>query len=165
MTPLLKVEGPKKSFGGVAALRGARFELEAGTVDALCAGNGAGKSTFLAILMGIYRRDAGKIWRNGQEVELSSPAEALASGIAIIEQELSPIPQMTVENIFLGREPPGRFGGVNFCKMNAAAGDSRRARLRSKDMRWNGGKDKIYNVPWTRVTTANIDTLLAARSK
>ena len=122
MTSLLKVEGLKKSFGGVVALRDARFELEAGTVHALCGGNGAGKSTFLSILMGIYRRDAGRIWRKGQEVEFSGPAEALASGIAIIEQELSPIPQMTVaENIFLGREPPGRFGGVNFRKMNVAA--------------------------------------------
>jgi putative xylitol transport system ATP-binding protein len=122
LAALLKVEGLKKSFGGIAALRDGRFELEAGTVHALCGGNGAGKSTFLSILMGIYRRDAGKIWRNGQEVEFSSPAEALASGIAIIEQELSPIPQMTVaENIFLGREPPGRFGGVDFRKMNAAA--------------------------------------------
>ena len=122
MTSLLKVEGLKKSFGGVVALRNARFELEAGAVHALCGGNGAGKSTFLSIVMGIYRRDAGTIWRNGREVEFGSPAEALASGIAIIEQELSPIPQMTVaENIFLGREPPGRFGGVNFRKMNAAA--------------------------------------------
>jgi putative xylitol transport system ATP-binding protein len=122
VTPLLKVEGLKKSFGGVVALRDASFELEAGTVHALCGGNGAGKSTFLSILMGIYQRDAGTIWRNGQAVEFSSPAEALASGIAIIEQELSPVPQMTVaENIFLGREPPGRFGGVNFRKMNAAA--------------------------------------------
>jgi putative xylitol transport system ATP-binding protein len=119
---LLKVEGLKKSFGGIAALRDGRFELEVGTVHALCGGNGAGKSTFLSIVMGIIRRDAGNIWRNGQEVEFSSPAEALASGIAIIEQELSPIPQMTVaENIFLGREPPGRFGGVDFRKMNTAA--------------------------------------------
>ena len=122
MPSLLKVEGLKKTFGGVVALRNADFELEAGTVHALCGGNGAGKSTFLSILMGIYRRDSGKIWRDGREVEFDSPAEALASGIAIIEQELSPIPQMTVaENIFLGREPPGRFGGVNFRRMNAAA--------------------------------------------
>ena len=122
MAALLKVEGLKKSFGGIAALRDGRFELEAGTAHALCGGNGAGKSTFLSVLMGIIRRDAGKIWRNGQEVEFSSPAEALASGIAIIEQELSPIPQTTVaENIFLGREPSGRFGGVDFRKMNAAA--------------------------------------------
>ncbi len=122
MTSLLKVEGLKKSFGGVVALRDAHFDLKAGTVHALCGGNGAGKSTFLSILMGIYRRDAGKIWRNGEEVEFSSPAEALASGIAIIEQELSPVPHMTVaENIFLGREPPGRYGGINFRRMNAAA--------------------------------------------
>ncbi len=122
MTSLLKVEGLRKSFGGVAALRDACFDLEAGTVHALCGGNGAGKSTFLSVLMGIYRRDSGKIWRNGKEVEFSSPAEALASGIAIIEQELSPIPQMTVaENIFLGSEPPGRYGGINFREMNAAA--------------------------------------------
>ena len=122
MPILLKVVGLKKSFGGIAALRNGCFELEAGTVHALCGGNGAGKSTFLSILMGICRRDAGKIWRNGEEVEFSSPAEALKSGIAIIEQELSPIPQMTVaENIFLGREPTGRFGGVHFRKMNAEA--------------------------------------------
>src|SRR5208283_1996793 len=122
VTSLLKVEGLRKSFGGVLALRDARFELESGTVHALCGGNGAGKSTFLSILMGIYRRDAGRIWRNGQEVDFGNPAEALASGIAIFEQELSPVPQMTVaENIFLGREPRSRFGGVDFRKMNAAA--------------------------------------------
>ncbi len=122
MAYLLEVEGLKKSFGGVVALADGRLQLSAGSVHALCGGNGAGKSTLLSIVMGIYRRDAGKIWRNGQEVEFSSPAEALASRIAIIEQELSPIPQMTVsENIFLGREPPGRVGGVDFRKMNVAA--------------------------------------------
>ena len=117
MAALLKVEGLKKSFGGIVALRDGRFELEAGTVHALCGGNGAGKSTFLSIVMGIIRRDAGKIWRNGREVEFGSPAEALASGIAIIEQELSPIPQMTVaENIFLGREPRVDSAGSTFAK-------------------------------------------------
>jgi putative xylitol transport system ATP-binding protein len=122
MEPLLKVEGLKKSFGGVAALRDGRFELAAGSVHALCGGNGAGKSTFLSIVMGIQQRDAGKIWRRGQEVQFASPAEALASGIAIIEQELSPVPHMSVaENIYLGREPSGRFGGVDFRAMNRAA--------------------------------------------
>ena len=122
MAALLKVEGLQKSFGGIAALRDGQFELEAGTVHALCGGNGAGKSTFLSILMGIHRRDGGKIWRNGRAVDFASPAGALAAGIAIIEQELSPVPHMTVaENIFLGREPAGRLGGVDFRKMNAAA--------------------------------------------
>ncbi|WP_062207053.1 sugar ABC transporter ATP-binding protein [Aureimonas sp. AU12] len=122
MQPLLKVEGLKKSFGGVAALRDGRFELAPGSVHALCGGNGAGKSTFLSIVMGIQKRDAGAIWRRGVEVEFSSPAEALASGIAIIEQELSPVPHMSVaENIFLGREPTRRFGGIDFRAMNREA--------------------------------------------
>ncbi|KQT69868.1 MULTISPECIES: sugar ABC transporter ATP-binding protein [unclassified Aureimonas] len=124
MESLLKVEGLKKSFGGVAALRDGRFELAPGSVHALCGGNGAGKSTFLSIVMGIQKRDAGTIWRRGREVEFASPAEALASGIAIIEQELSPVPHMTVaENIYLGREPSGRFGGIDFKAMNRAAQD------------------------------------------
>ena len=60
--PLLKVEGLRKSFGGVAALRDGRFELEAGSLHALCGGNGAGKSTFLTIVMGIQKRDGGTIY-------------------------------------------------------------------------------------------------------
>ncbi|CCV03732.1 fused D-ribose transporter subunits of ABC superfamily: ATP-binding components [Mesorhizobium metallidurans STM 2683] len=122
MELLLEVEGLKKSFGGVAALRDGRFQLRAGTVHALCGGNGAGKSTFLKILMGIFGRDAGSIRRRGKEVEFASPADALASGIAIIEQELSPVPHMTVaENIYLGREPKARFGGIDFRAMNRSA--------------------------------------------
>ncbi len=119
---LLEVEGLKKSFGGVAALRDGRFQLRTGSVHALCGGNGAGKSTFLKILMGIHKRDAGSIRRRGVEVDYASPAEALAAGIAIIEQELSPIPHMTVaENIYLGREPSARFGGIDFKTMNRNA--------------------------------------------
>ena len=119
---LLEVEGLKKSFGGVAALRDGRFRLRPGSVHALCGGNGAGKSTFLKILMGIHKRDAGSIRRRGKDVDYASPAEALAAGIAIIEQELSPIPHMTVaENIYLGREPLARFGGIDFKTMNRNA--------------------------------------------
>lgn len=122
MELLLDVEGLKKSFGGVAALRDGRFELRAGSVHALCGGNGAGKSTFLKILMGIHNRDAGSIRRRGKDVDFAGPADALASGIAIIEQELSPVPHMTVaENIYLGREPSTRFGGIDFRTMNRSA--------------------------------------------
>lgn len=122
MEYLLDVEGLQKSFGGVAALRNGRLQLRAGSVHALCGGNGAGKSTFLKILMGILTPDGGHIRRRGQEVAYSTPAEALAAGIAIIEQELSPIPHMTVaENIYLGREPPARFGGIDFKTMNRNA--------------------------------------------
>ncbi len=119
---LLEVEGLRKSFGGVPALRDGRFRLEGGSVHALCGGNGAGKSTFLSIVMGIQPRDSGTIRLAGREVRFASPAEALAAGISIIEQELSPVPAMTVaENMYLGREPVGRLGRVDFRRMNAAA--------------------------------------------
>ena len=122
MTPLLEVEGLKKSFGGVAALKNGQFRLKKGSVHALCGGNGAGKSTFLKIVMGIHAREAGVIRRNGQEVRFDTPADALANGVSIIEQELSPVPAMTVaENMFLGREPLHAFGRVDFKTMNALA--------------------------------------------
>jgi putative xylitol transport system ATP-binding protein len=121
---LLQVEGLTKSFGGVPALRDGRFTLRAGSVHALCGGNGAGKSTFLSIIMGIQPRDGGSVRLEGREVRFASPAEALEAGISIIEQELSPVPAMTVaENIFLGREPVGRLGRIDFRAMNRAAGE------------------------------------------
>ncbi|WP_319496163.1 sugar ABC transporter ATP-binding protein [uncultured Cohaesibacter sp.] len=116
---LLEVMGLKKHFGGVAALSDGRFTLKAGSVHALCGGNGAGKSTFLTIVMGIQQRDAGVIKVQGKEVAFDKPSDALAAGISIIEQELSPVPAMTVaENMFLGREPVAAFGRVDFATMN-----------------------------------------------
>ncbi|RFU49034.1 sugar ABC transporter ATP-binding protein [Paraburkholderia sp. DHOC27] len=103
---LLEVEGLQKAFDGVPALMEGRLSLRAGSVHALCGGNGAGKSTFLNIVMGIIQRDAGEIRLNGLPVNFQTPAEALANRVAIITQELSPIRGMTVaENLFLGREP------------------------------------------------------------
>ncbi|MEJ6387888.1 sugar ABC transporter ATP-binding protein [Gymnodinialimonas ulvae] len=120
--PLLEVKEVTKSFGGVTALSDGRFKLERGTVHALCGGNGAGKSTFLSIVMGIQPRDSGSILRDGAEVTFRTPGQALAAGISIIEQELSPVPAMTVaENIYLGREPLAVFGRVDFRTMNANA--------------------------------------------
>ena len=122
MAALLETSGLRKSFDGIAALSDGRFLLEGGTVHALCGGNGAGKSTFLKIVMGIIRRDEGQVRIAGEEVEFSQPSEALSAGVAIIEQELSPILDMSVaENIFLGREPVGRFGRIDFRAMRAQA--------------------------------------------
>lgn len=119
MQPVLEAVSLTKSFSGVPALRDGRFVLAPGSVHALCGGNGAGKSTFLKIVMGIQPRDSGTVRRNGQEVSFDSPAEALANGIAIVEQELSPVPAMTVaENIYLGREPLARFGRIDFATLN-----------------------------------------------
>ena len=122
LAALLEVKGVTKSFGGVTALSNGRFELRRGSVHALCGGNGAGKSTFLSIVMGIQARGSGTILRNGREVSFRSPGQALAAGISIIEQELSPVPAMTVaENIFLGREPLAGFGRIDFKTMNGRA--------------------------------------------
>ncbi|MFM0032718.1 sugar ABC transporter ATP-binding protein [Paraburkholderia madseniana] len=108
---LVDASGVQKAFNGVRALEDGRLKLRRGSVHALCGGNGAGKSTFLGIVMGITQRDAGEILFKGQSVNFQTPAEALDNRIAIITQELSPIPGMTVaENLYLGREP--RRAGV-----------------------------------------------------
>jgi putative xylitol transport system ATP-binding protein len=128
--PLVLAHGVAKSFNGVPALRDGRLELKAGSVHALCGGNGAGKSTFLNILMGILQRDAGSIQVRGREVNFAGPNDALQARISIITQELSPIPGMTVaENIFLGREPKRLRVVVDYPALFARA-DSLLRRLR-----------------------------------
>lgn len=103
---LLEARNIWKRFGGVPALAGADFRLRPGSVHALCGVNGAGKSTLLSILMGLLTRDDGTVHLRGREVHFTTPKQALAQGIAIITQELSPVLDMDVaENIFLGREP------------------------------------------------------------
>lgn len=119
---LLEVTGLKKSFGEVIALKNAEFCLKRGSIHALCGSNGAGKSTFLSLLMGFIRPDAGDIFVNGRRCEFASPREALAAGITIVQQELSGVQDLSVaENIFLGAEPR-RFGIVDFNKLNQRAG-------------------------------------------
>ncbi|WP_202033059.1 sugar ABC transporter ATP-binding protein [Rhizobium rhizogenes] len=111
---LLSARRVKKTYGLIAALTDGRLDLRPGSVHALCGGNGAGKSTFLSILMGLTRPDEGEVEFNGVPVHFTSPRDALDAGIAIITQELSPVVEATVaENIYLGREPT-RFGIVDY---------------------------------------------------
>ncbi|PSJ45361.1 D-xylose ABC transporter ATP-binding protein [Zobellella endophytica] len=115
---LLEAKSIKKSFSGVPALRNGSLKLRRGSVHALCGGNGAGKSTFLNILMGLLQRDAGDIYIEGKPVHFSGPSDALDAGISIISQELEPVPGMTVaENLYLGREPKISGFIVNYRKM------------------------------------------------
>jgi len=103
---LVEMTDISKSFPGVHALDGARFDLRRGEVHALVGENGAGKSTLMKVLAGIYRRDAGTIKVKGQEVDVTSPRQAQDLGIAIIHQELNLMGHLTVaQNIFIGREP------------------------------------------------------------
>ena len=110
---LLHMEGIYKSFPGVQALSDARFELRYGEVHALVGENGAGKSTMMKILGGIYHKDAGTITFEGQDVDITSPGMAQHLGISIIHQELNLMPHLTVaQNIFIGREPRGKLSFV-----------------------------------------------------
>ncbi len=105
-TPALEMRGITKSFAGNIVLNGVNLQAVAGEVHALVGENGAGKSTLMKILAGVYHPDAGEVLLEGQAVRFARPADALAQGIAMIYQELSLAPHLTVAaNIFLGREP------------------------------------------------------------
>ena len=102
----LEMRGVCKSFPGVKALDQAQLRLRPGTVHALMGENGAGKSTLMKCMFGIYKMDEGEILFEGEKVSIGDPMEALKMGIAMVHQELQPIPARTVgENIFLGRYP------------------------------------------------------------
>ena len=104
------MEGIYKSFPGVQALSDCKFELCSGEVHALVGENGAGKSTMMKILGGIYDKDSGHIYLDGKEVNITSPHMAQELGISIIHQELNLMPHLTVaQNIFIGREPRSKF--------------------------------------------------------
>lgn len=111
----LQVLQIEKSFPGVKALDGINFTVKEGTVHVLCGENGAGKSTLMKIINGIYSPDKGEIRIDGKKVEIRNPMQARALGISMIFQELNYIPEMTVaENLFVGRLPKNRIGGVDW---------------------------------------------------
>ena len=117
---ILVMENISKSFPGVKALSEVQLKVRRGTVHALMGENGAGKSTLMKVLIGMYIADSGTITFHGKPVQIDSTDTALKMGISMIHQELSPVPYMSVaENIFLGREPRGRFGLIDKRKMVA----------------------------------------------
>ncbi len=118
---LLEMKNICKSFPGVKALQHVDFQLKSGEIHALLGENGAGKSTLIKVLGGIYIPEEGQIFIDGSEVAITGVNAARDNGISIIHQELVLVPHMTVaENIFLGREPMGKFG-VDFRKMEKDA--------------------------------------------
>ncbi|MBI9093566.1 MAG: sugar ABC transporter ATP-binding protein [Sphaerochaeta sp.] len=110
---ILKAEHITKSFFGNIVLDDVDFDLYEGEVHTILGENGAGKSTFLKILAGVYSRDAGVVFVDGKQVEISSISEAQGHGISMIFQELNVLTNLKVhENIFLGKEFK-RFGFLN----------------------------------------------------
>jgi inositol transport system ATP-binding protein len=111
---MLRALALRKDFGGITVLHPTTVDFRPGEVHALMGENGAGKSTLMKVLAGLYQPDGGHIEWRGTNVDFSSPHEALTAGIAMIHQELMPIPDLTVaENITLGSEPCGRFGRID----------------------------------------------------
>lgn len=103
--PLLRLEGVRKEFGAVRALRGVNLTLPSGQVTALVGDNGAGKSVTVKIIAGTYQADHGRIIWAGREVRPRSPREAAQLGIEVVYQDLALCDNLdVVQNMFLGRE-------------------------------------------------------------
>jgi len=116
--PIVEMRVVAKHFGGVQALRGVDFQLFPGEVHALLGENGAGKSTLVKILGGIYKPDAGVVKIGGEAIEMRSPTQAQALGIAVVQQEPKLFPDLDVaENVFMGRHPRDRFGRIDWKRM------------------------------------------------
>ena len=120
---ILEFRNVTKRFAGVTALSDVSFEIRRGEIHGLCGENGAGKSTLMKILAGVYPAGTyeGTVLYDGRELKLenSSIRQAADEGIAIVYQELTLVPSMTVgENIYLGKKPV-ELGVINWDKLYA----------------------------------------------
>jgi rhamnose transport system ATP-binding protein len=112
--PALELREVAKAFGSVIALKSGSLALHRGSIHALVGENGAGKSTLVKIIAGLYQRDAGDLRLDGSSVDFSTTAQSKAAGIAVIYQEPTLFPDLSVtENVFMGRQPTGRFGRID----------------------------------------------------
>lgn len=110
---ILELRNISKAFGRNRVLTNIDLELKRGTVLGLMGENGAGKSTMMKILFGIYSKDDGRIFFDGKEVEFASPKDALENGVAMVHQELNQcLERNVVDNLFLGKYRT-KFGIVN----------------------------------------------------
>jgi ribose transport system ATP-binding protein len=114
---ILKIRNLKKSFPGVMALDDINVDIVQGEVHALVGENGAGKSTLVKIISGAYRKDSGEVYFDGVKRDYTSTIDAYKSGISIIYQETSLIPQLSVlQNVFLGIEY-SKLGVIEYKKI------------------------------------------------
>ncbi|MDN5568924.1 MAG: sugar ABC transporter ATP-binding protein [Paracoccus sp. (in: a-proteobacteria)] len=121
---VLSLRGIVKTFPGVRALDGVQLDLYPGQVTALIGENGAGKSTIVKVLTGIYQPDEGQIVVNGQQVRFATAQDAAAAGVTAIHQETVLFDELSVaENIFIGHAPRSRFGLLDRRAMRRQARD------------------------------------------
>src|SRR5881409_2317697 len=116
--PILELHDITKAFGGVEALRRVDFALTEGEIHGLVGENGAGKSTLMKIIDGVHTDYAGVMRLDGHDARFRSARDARDAGIGMVHQELSIAPDLTVaENVFLGRQPTGRLGLIDWPRM------------------------------------------------
>ncbi|MEX0349080.1 MAG: sugar ABC transporter ATP-binding protein [Paracoccaceae bacterium] len=155
MNALVSMTGIDKSFAGVPALTQASLEIAPGEVHALIGQNGAGKSTMIKVLTGVYRRDGGRVIMGREDSQITSPREAQEAGIATIYQELNLVPLRSVtENIIMGYEPK-RFG----CFV-----DWREGNRRARDVLSRFGIDIDVTEPLGNFSTAIQQLVAIARA-
>ena len=112
--PTLELQHVVKTFGPVVALADGTLSVSPGSIHALIGENGAGKSTLVKIVAGVHQRDSGTFRLGGEDVDFRNTAESKAAGVAVIYQEPTLFPDLSVtENLFMGRQPRGRFGGID----------------------------------------------------
>ena len=113
-TPIIALNGASKSYGAVRASRDVSIALRAGEVRALAGENGAGKSTIVRMLAGVQRPDEGDVLVDGEPVTFHGPADARDAGIAVIYQEPTLFPDLSVaENVMMGRHPLGSMRRID----------------------------------------------------
>jgi len=121
-TTVLELRDVSKSFGPVIALRSGSLAVEAGSIHALVGENGAGKSTLVKVVAGVHRRDSGDFLLGGERVDFGSTSESKAAGVAVIYQEPTLFPDLSVtENIFMGRQLLGSGRRIDRAAMYAEA--------------------------------------------
>ncbi len=120
--PTLELRDVAKAFGAVLALSSGTMSVQPGSIHALVGENGAGKSTLVKVVSGVHRRDGGTFRFRGEDVDFTSTAESKAAGIAVIYQEPTLFPDLSVtENIFMGRQPLGAGRRIDRRAMHAEA--------------------------------------------
>ena len=162
---VLEMRDVCKSFPGVKALDHAQLRLRPGKVHALMGENGAGKSTLMKCMFGIYKMDEGQVFIDGEPVTIHDPMEALHKGIAMVHQELQPIPARTIgENIFLGRYPMKKALGfipvIDHAKMYADT----EALLKKVRMNFDP-REKVGNLSVSQMQSVEIAKAVSANCR
>ncbi|WP_026341809.1 sugar ABC transporter ATP-binding protein [Actinomadura atramentaria] len=122
--PTLALVNVSKAFGAVRALQDVTLELHPGEAHALAGENGAGKSTIVKTFAGVHRPDSGEVRVDGEPVVFAGPADAQRAGVAVIYQEPTLFPDLSVaENIFMGRQPRTGLGRIDRRAMHAATAE------------------------------------------